>query len=450
MAISVASVVLALGTGPWSASAVEEAPAPPPDAESAADTPASTTTTAPTTTAPPVTTTTVPATTTTTEPPAAPPATATTEAPPSTSTTMSPPPDASPPAARSGPAPASAPPPPAPEDPGERSPVVPGSPAAPPLAVGPLPVEEPLPPAGGDDSEAPASDVGPFPPELQALRDSVARTGSSNSQALIDALAPLGRYGVSPEEAAVVGFGRFPVAGKASYSHDWWFPRFGPGWRLHEGTDIFAAMGTPVRAPAGGTARIRNGDLGGLSVYVIEPDGTYYYLAHLAATAPDLVDGTPVRTGQVVGFVGDSGNARGGSPHVHFEVHPGGGGPVDPKPVLDQFLADAVAGAPAVVDAYAEASRAAGSRKLPPRLPEPRAARLPLADAPRSALLWASAASPAGGALRLAQAEALRAAATVEQNRRVAAQSSEDHRTAAALHAWLAPLVPPALTPFLK
>jgi hypothetical protein len=306
-----------------------------------------------------------------------------------------------------------------------------------------------LPPAGGDDSEAPTADEGAFPPDLQALRDSVERSGSNNTQALIDALAPLGRYGVSPEEAALVGFGRFPIAGRATYSHDWWFPRFGPGWRLHEGTDIFAAMGTPVRAPAAGKVRISNGGLGGLSVYVIEPDGTYYYLAHLAGTAPDLVEGVSVVTGQVVGFVGDSGNARGGSPHVHFEVHPGGGGPVDPKPVLDQFLTDALAGTPAIVDAYAKAATAAaGSSTLQPRLPEPRAARLPMADAPRSALLWASAASPAGGAVRLAQAEALRAAAAFESDRRFVAQATESRRADAQLEAWLDPLVPPALAPF--
>jgi hypothetical protein len=302
-----------------------------------------------------------------------------------------------------------------------------------------------LPPAGGDDIDVPIAERGPFPADLQALTNSVARTGSSNTQGLIDALAPLGQYGLSPEEAAVVGFGRFPVAGKATYSHDWWFPRFGPDWRLHEGTDIFAPAGTPVRASADGRARIRDGGLGGLSVYVIEPDGTYYYLAHLAGTAPDLVDGAAVRTGQVVGFVGDSGNAAGGVPHVHFEVHPGGGGPVDPKPVLDQFLTDALAGVPAVVDAYAKA--ATTSVPAPPlRIPKPRAARLPLADPPRSALLWAAAASPTGGTLHLAKTEALRAAAAVRHEPRLVAQATDQDQAAAQVRAWLAPLVPPALT----
>jgi hypothetical protein len=210
-------------------------------------------------------------------------------------------------------------------------------------------------------------------------------------------------------------------------------------------------MGTPVRAPANGTARIRNGGLGGLSVYVVEPNGTYYYLAHLAGTAPDLVDGATVGTGQVVGFVGDSGNARGGVPHVHFEVHPGGGGPVDPKPVLDQFLADAQAGSQAVIDAYAAAAAGAETTggqdpSTTPLLPEPKAAQLATAGAPRSALLWASAASPSGGALRFAQDEALRAAEAVQRGPLLTAQANvQSDLTKAQLRAWLAPLVPPAL-----
>ena len=211
---------------------------------------------------------------------------------------------------------------------------------------------EPLPPGGGDGIEPPA-EAGSFPPHLRALSDSIARSGASNTDSLIEALAPLGEHGLSAQEAALVGFGRFPVAGKASYIHDWWFPRFGPGWRLHEGTDIFAERGTPVRAPADGTVRISQGGLGGLSVYVIQPDSTYYYLAHLAGIPPGLVEGTPVKTGQVVGFVGDSGNARGTPTHLHFEIHPGGGGPVDPKPLLDQFRVDALAAAPALIESYA-------------------------------------------------------------------------------------------------
>lgn len=308
-----------------------------------------------------------------------------------------------------------------------------------------------LPPAGSDNTEVPTEERGPFPADLQAFTDSVKRTRALDTRVLIDSLAPLGQYGLSPEEAAVIGFGRFPVAGRATYSHDWWFPRFGPDWRLHEGTDIFAAMGTPVRAPAAGKVRISNGGLGGLSVYVIEPDGTYYYLAHLAGTAPDLVDGASVVTGQVVGFVGDSGNALGGSPHVHFEVHPGGGGPVDPKPVLDQFLTDALAAAPVIVDAYAKAATATADSNAPrprPGLPEPEAARLPMPDAPRSALLWATAASPAGGAVRLAQVEALRAAAELGNDRRLEALATEGHGADTEVQAWLAPLVPPALAPF--
>jgi hypothetical protein len=222
--------------------------------------------------------------------------------------------------------------------------------SSPPLGGGPPPVALS---GGGDDTETPPA--GGFPADLAARRDSVQRTGPSNTQALIDALAPLGAYGLTPEQIAQIGFGRFPVGGYATYTHDWWFPRFGPAWRLHEGTDIFAAAGTPVRSPTEGTVRLVTGGLGGITVYVVEPNGTYYYLAHLAGRAPGLVEGASVTTGQVVGFVGTSGNAQGTPPHLHFEVHPNGGGPIDPKPVLDQFLADAKAGSANLLSAYAAA-----------------------------------------------------------------------------------------------
>jgi hypothetical protein len=279
--------------------------------------------------------------------------------------------------------------------------VMPG--ADPLLGAGAAPIG---PGGGGDDTEAPP-DASGFPADLAARRDSVARTGPSNSQPLIDVLAPLTTYGLTPEQIAQIGFGRFPVAGYASYTHDWWFPRFGPGWRLHEGTDIFAAAGSPVRSPTEGTVRLATGGLGGITVSVVEPNGTYYYLAHLAGRAPGLVEGAKVTTGQVVGFVGTSGNAKGTPPHVHFEVHPNGGGPVDPKPVLDNFLSDALASAPDLISAYATAPSAvvdgaAASAQLP--LPSGPAATGPTGGAgsspnggvPTSTVFWAVLAGLAG------------------------------------------------------
>jgi hypothetical protein len=326
-------------------------------------------------------------------------------------TTTAPPPGGEPPPPEQAPSPE---PPPAP---GFTLPP-PDEPGAPPsgeVPPGPPGGEGAPPPLPGDGEEPPV-DAGPFPESLRRLQNSVKRTGPSNTGALIEALAPLNDFGVSPEEAALVGFGRFPVAGQANYTHDWWFPRFGPGWRLHMGTDIFAPMGTPVRATSDGTVRITNSGLGGLAVYVVEPDGTFWYLAHLSGLAEGLAQGTAVTVGQVVGFVGDSGNARGGSPHVHAEYHPGGGSAVDPKAMLDQFLSDAIAAAPAVLQGYADAADTAEGI---PTTEAPRRAGqvVEVVEAPRSALLWASAMSPSGGALALAEAEAARIASSVQWDR---------------------------------
>ncbi len=342
------------------------------------------------------------------------------------------------------------PPPPAEPPPGfvlspEGEPMLPPpleDPGVPPSGV--PPADEPAPLLPGD-GEPPPEDAGPFPENLRRLQNSVRRTPANNTNELIAALAPLGQYGVSPEEAALVGFGSFPVAGQANYSHDWWFPRFGPGWRLHMGTDIFAAMGTPVRAPSDGKIRITNSNLGGLAVYVVEPSGTFWYLAHLSGIADGISEGTAVTLGQVVGFVGDSGNARGGSPHVHAEYHPGGGGAVDPKQILDQFLIDAIAAAPALVQRYADATAAENPI---PTVSAPGVAGSGTFEAPRSALLWASAMSPSGGAMALAEAEAARVAGSVDwttfQTRQAGAADHRAEVDTAVAH-WLNPLIPPAL-----
>jgi len=214
--------------------------------------------------------------------------------------------------------------------------------------------------AGGDGAAAPAGGI-QVPPEAQRLINSVRRTGANSNGRLLSELTRLEALGLAEAEALRVGLGRFPIAGPARYSHDWLYPRYGPGFRFHLGTDVFAAHGTPVRAPVDGVARSATSGLGGLTVKVVMPDGTYFYLAHLAGLAEGFTDGMPVATGDIVGYVGDSGNARGGAPHLHIGIYPHGGPPIDPKPVLDQFLVEAEARLPEVLAAVQSSVQAAAT-----------------------------------------------------------------------------------------
>lgn len=125
-----------------------------------------------------------------------------------------------------------------------------------------------------------------------------------------------------------------PVAGPHSFINDWGFPR--SGGRTHKGTDMFASRGTQLVAVADGTVSIANRGLGGKIVWLSADYGVSYYYAHLDGWPSGLKSGDRVSKGQVVGFVGNSGNAAGGSTHVHFQIHPGGRGTaaVNPYPTL--------------------------------------------------------------------------------------------------------------------
>jgi murein DD-endopeptidase MepM/ murein hydrolase activator NlpD len=94
------------------------------------------------------------------------------------------------------------------------------------------------------------------------------------------------------------------------------------GGRVHNAIDIMAPGGTPVLAAADGTIhRLRTGGLGGVTIYQIGTDGrTMYYYAHLQRYAAGVRDGMPVRRGQVIAYVGDTGNAGSGNYHLHFSV----------------------------------------------------------------------------------------------------------------------------------
>lgn len=119
---------------------------------------------------------------------------------------------------------------------------------------------------------------------------------------------------------------RCPVPG-SSFFNDWGFPR--SGGRSHSGIDLFAAAGTPVYAPVSGTVDIAEGTVGGKQFRLTEPDGTLWFGSHMA----DFGNTGQVAAGDVIGYVGDSGNARGARPHLHFEVHPGSEA-VNPYPLL--------------------------------------------------------------------------------------------------------------------
>lgn len=204
------------------------------------------------------------------------------------------------------------------------------------------------------------------PGQVDRMLRSRDRTGASTTAALVRALEPLTALGMTQAEALVLGMGRLPLLGVANWTDDWLDFRAGPPPHQHMGTDLFAAFDVPVRAPAAGVVRFEDAGLGGKAATVTAPDGTYYFMAHLSGFAPDLRSGAAVEQGRVVGFNGDSGNARGGAPHVHFEVHPGGGAAVNPKPILDAWLAEALAAAPALVASFFPAgSGDAGDGRLP-------------------------------------------------------------------------------------
>lgn len=102
-------------------------------------------------------------------------------------------------------------------------------------------------------------------------------------------------------------------------------------WHLHRGVDIFSIVGTRVRAPFSGWARVATNPVGGLAVKVFGAQG-FVYNAHLFAYGHLGY----VEEGTIIGYVGNTGDARGTSAHDHFEWHPGNGPAVDPYPYLNE------------------------------------------------------------------------------------------------------------------
>jgi len=137
----------------------------------------------------------------------------------------------------------------------------------------------------------------------------------------------------------------FPVAGEASYSDTYGGLRTDVSGGWHHGDDIFAALGTPVVAVASGTLnRVGWERLGGWRLWVRDRNGDEFYYAHLSGYTPLALRSKSVRAGEVLGFVGNSGDAYPSTPpHLHFEIHPRSllrlqyDGAVDPTTYLEQW-----------------------------------------------------------------------------------------------------------------
>jgi murein DD-endopeptidase MepM/ murein hydrolase activator NlpD len=188
-------------------------------------------------------------------------------------------------------------------------------------ASAPKPKPQPAPPPAPEDDGPP---VEPVPPSIPHLPPTVQPPPPNVKPKLT--------------EAGYV----FPIYGPASPSDSFGAPRT-TTW--HHGVDIFAPLGAPVLAVADGTLfRVGWNDVGGNRLWLRDGAGNEFYYAHLSAYSPLAQEGRQVRAGDVVGFVGTTGDAAGTPPHLHFEVHPrellwmGYDGAIDPYPYLTAWL----------------------------------------------------------------------------------------------------------------
>jgi peptidoglycan LD-endopeptidase LytH len=158
----------------------------------------------------------------------------------------------------------------------------------------------------------------------------------AQSRAAANASAPSrdsGRSGGSGSAGQIIVHGTWvcPVQGPVSFTDTFGSPR--SGGRSHKGNDLFAPVGTPLVAVTNGSVFFQADPLGGDAAYVNGNDGNTYYYAHLN----DYVGGArSVTAGELIGHVGNTGNAGSDPPQLHFEIRPGGpnGRAIDPYPTL--------------------------------------------------------------------------------------------------------------------
>ena len=198
------------------------------------------------------------------------------------------------------------------------------APEPPPPPAEPLPTvptENPPPPAATTPTTPPRAQ--PRPRKKQPSRPKAPPAAPADDGEPLVPPPPFGGFG-SPSDARPAleaGPYVFPVLGPAAFVDSFGAPRATVAW--HHGDDLFAPAGAPVVAVAAGTLfSVGWNDIGGKRLWLRDRQGNEFYYAHLSAFSPIALEGTQVVTGEVLGYVGTTGDAQGTPAHLHFEIHP--------------------------------------------------------------------------------------------------------------------------------
>lgn len=168
----------------------------------------------------------------------------------------------------------------------------------------------------------------------QLTSTAIRRFQRQNGLTITGAMNAQTAYKLGLIEAPAMQLSVFPVQGPCSFIDTWHDPR-GAG-RLHIGVDIIAPKGNLVYAVADGTItrtyHVGRDKLSGNGVRLTMADGTYFFYGHFDTIAHGIAVGVEVKAGQVLGTIGATGNTS--TPHLHLEIHPGGGDAINPYPIM--------------------------------------------------------------------------------------------------------------------
>ena len=252
--------------------------------------------------------------------------------------------------------------------PTETSPSPPPRPAPATSTAPPAPTEPPLSrpttPTQGEPGPPPAQP----PPGPIATRSAHDRArakqaevttsigGTYSTAALDEVYDKLVKAGMSRDVATRRVYRPFIVRGPAAWTQSWHAPRYVGGFHLHEGQDVLCREDAPVLAVTAGRIEFDVGVLGGRVARLFQPDGDYWYYAHLSDWNSTLESGSQVELGDVIGYCGNTGDAVGGPTHVHFGHYLPSGQSLDPMSDLVGWL-EAAERRAGVTERGAEAAR---------------------------------------------------------------------------------------------